>query len=343
MNEDLADSQKEVSEAQKDVNALIKVFSDNFDENTFGDLADGAKDFADSLKEVSDSDLSKDTFAEDSVDAFIDSRNEITKAAEKAAGEIEAIEKRKNNKLLQEHVDYNLALANEDKKAHDKKIELDQDTREKRFAIAQTGAQAISMIGNQLFTNAQINRDNDLNAFIEGKQVELEAAGDNAQKRAAIEGQIREKEKQANRKAAKAAKAAALFNIAISTAQAILQVTAQTGVAAPFIIPSIIALGVIQAGAVASQPLPAFEKGGVMEKTGLAQVSEAGREMIIDPKGNVTMTGNKGAELREIEGGSTILNNAITEGILSKGMINSNDVNNASSSNIQAHYEIRKG
>ena len=68
----------------------------------------------------------------------------------------------------------------------------------------------------------------------------------------------------------------------------------------------------------------------------MAQVSEAGREMIIDPKGNITMTGNKGAELREIEGGSTILNNAITEGILSKGMINSNDVNNASSSNIQA-------
>ena len=79
-----------------------------------------------------------------------------------------------------------------------------------------------------------------------------------------------------------------------------------------------------------------------MEKTGLAQVSEAGREMIIDPKGNVTMTGNKGAELREIEGGSTILNNAITEGILSKGMINSNDVNNASSSNIQALMRLER-
>jgi hypothetical protein len=57
--------------------------------------------------------------------------------------------------------------------------------------------------------------------------------------------------------------------------------------------------------------------------------------MIIDPKGNITMTGNKGAELREIEGGSTILNNAITESILKKGLLNNNDVNNGASANIQ--------
>ena len=126
------------------------------------------------------------------------------------------------------------------------------------------------MIGNQLFTNAQINRDNDLNAFIEGKQVELDAAGDNAQKRAAIEDQIRKKEKQANIKAAKEGKKQALFNIAIGTAQAVVNALASCRLHLVFVVAGTTAvLGAVQAGLVASQPLPAFEKGGVMEKTGI--------------------------------------------------------------------------
>ena len=145
-------AQESLNKTQKEYNELLELFKNNFTPDTFKEMADGAKDFAESIKDASDSDLSKDTFAEDSVDAFIDSRNAITKAAEKGAGEIEDIEKSKNDRLLQEQVDYNLASAALDKTKSDKEVLAAKETREKIFAITQTGAQAISMIGNQLFT-----------------------------------------------------------------------------------------------------------------------------------------------------------------------------------------------
>ena len=196
------------------------------------------------------------------------------------------------------------------KKMVDKKkqseIEITENLKiqsQKRAEIRNASFEAVSMIGNQLFTNAQINRDNDLKAFTDAKQIELEAAGDNAQKRAAIEDQIRKKERAANIKAAKEGKKQALFNIAIGTAQAVVNALAALPPPLSFVVAgTTAALGSLQAGLVASAPLPAFEKGGVMEKTGLAQVSEAGREMIIDPKGNITMTGIKERSLERLKG-----------------------------------------
>ena len=324
-------AQESLNKTQKEYNELLELFKNNFTPDTFKEMADGINESTKDAEKSIDSVIKKMSMFSDA-----SQREFISDFSELIFGKPEDLKSAADRNA--EIVGASLKTMVDDEKAAQTAITENQKIQsQKRAEIRNASFEAVSMIGNQLFTNAQINRDNDLNAFIEGKQVELDAAGDNAQKRAAIEDQIRKKEKQANIKAAKEGKKQALFNIAIGTAQAVVNALASLPPPLSFVVAGTTAvLGAVQAGLVASQPLPAFEKGGVMEKTGLAQVSEAGREMIIDPKGKVTMTGNKGAELREIEGGSTILNNAITEGILSRGMINSNDVNNASSSNIQA-------
>ena len=73
------------------------------------------------------------------------------------------------------------------------------------------------------------------------------------------------------RKQAMFEKVQALFNIAINTAIAVMKVTGQTGIGAPFIIPLIIAAGAIEAATVIAQPLPeipTFAKGTVINKKG---------------------------------------------------------------------------
>ena len=54
------------------------------------------------------------------------------------------------------------------------------------------------------------------------------------------------------------------------------------------------ALGLAQIAVVASQPLPQFEKGGIMHKDGLAIVGDGGRkEVIKNPDGSIQVTPSK--------------------------------------------------
>ena len=88
--------------------------------------------------------------------------------------------------------------------------------------------------------------------------------------------------------------------------------------ALPFILPVIIGTGLAQAGFVASQPLPKFEK-GVEGSTyeGLAIKDEKGAELHYDKKGNIKDFGqNKGAKHTYVERGDTILNASKTKELL---------------------------
>lgn len=221
------------------------------------------------------------------------------------------------------------------------------DGEEKSALIRQTVFDSAEILGNQFFTNNQIRLDNEIKALQDQKAQELALVGDNAEAKAQIEAKFAAKEKQIRRKQAQDNKNQALFNIAINTAQAILQAIAQFGPPpSPAGIAGIAAAGIIgavQAAAVISQPLPAFEKGGIMERTGLAQVSEKGPELIVGPKGNISLTGDKGPELREVEGGSQILTNTITERILSLSGKSAEDNNESSAKLINIINDERNG
>lgn len=87
---------------------------------------------------------------------------------------------------------------------------------------------------------------------------EIAIAGDDAKKKEQIEKKLAEETAKIKRSQAIADKAQALFNIAINTAQAITK-------GPPTLVPLIIALGAIQAAAVAARPIPKFEKGGLVK------------------------------------------------------------------------------
>jgi hypothetical protein len=92
----------------------------------------------------------------------------------------------------------------------------------------------------------------------ENAATEIALAGDDARKKKAIEKNLADEVAKIKRGQAIADKAQALFNIAISTAQNIVK-----GPSA--LIPLYIALGAIQAAAVAARPIPKFEKGGLVK------------------------------------------------------------------------------
>lgn len=221
----------------------------------------------------------------------------------------------------------------------------------------ETAFEAASIAVNQFFDNKSIRRENDFVQFEETQNTEIERL--NAQKerelenenltaeaKAAInrryEGQIGKIEDDIDRKRvalqrkqARAAKAQALFNIALNTAMAIAKTIGQTGF---FGIPLTVivgALGAAQFAAAASQPLPQYAKGTDNAEGGLSIVGEKGRELVREPSGKTYLTGGK-AELRDIPKGSQVLTNAITERILRQREVDQEiESNNKSSSKLQ--------
>jgi tape measure domain-containing protein len=114
-------------------------------------------------------------------------------------------------------------------------------------------------------------------------------AGTSVRKKMAAEEKLYNAKKLAARKAARMEKAQALFNIGLSTAQAIIGIWAQVpkfdlGVSAGVLTAIVAALGAAQMAAVLAQPVPAYEKGGITEG-GVAMVGEKGKELMIMPTG----------------------------------------------------------
>ena len=126
----------------------------------------------------------------------------------------------------------------EDKKAFDQSVQLVNEL----FSLS-------SELSNARIVNLEENAAR-----------EIILAGDDAQKKAGIEKKLADDIAKEKRKQAIADKAAALFNIAINTAQAISKASPN-----PVLIALAIALGAVQAGIVAARPIPKFEKGGIVK------------------------------------------------------------------------------
>jgi hypothetical protein len=189
-----------------------------------------------------------------------------------------------------------------------------------RQARAQAAQQYIDLAANVGNTILQINQmalDNEIIAFQNAKAYELQLAGDNAAQQDAINAKYAKKEKELKQKQAKQNKAVAIFNAIIGTAQAVISGL----MTQPFLPLGIImgalagALGAVQIGLIASQPIPQFAKGTRSAPRGLAMVGERGRELILGANGDVALTGD-GAHLAYLSGGQQIIPNAETERIL---------------------------
>ena len=126
------------------------------------------------------------------------------------------------------------------------------------------------------------------------------------------------KQAEISAKMAKVEKNQALFGIAVRTAMGIMSALTSIPPNVPLSI-AIGATGAVQAGIVASKPIPKFAKGTDYSPAGVALVGERGRELIQTPRGEVFMANNPA--LVNLERGSKVITNRKTEAILQDGNI----------------------
>lgn len=138
------------------------------------------------------------------------------------------------------------------------------------------------------------------------KENEIKQAGNNEKKKEKIEEKYEKKKKEIAIKEAKAEKASGLVSVAISTAQGIMSAWSKGPIYGAIMTALIVAMGAMQMAAIASQPLPAYAKGTRHSKRGPAIVGEKGRELRIEPGGQMSLTSDK-AELTYLKEGTKII------------------------------------
>jgi tape measure domain-containing protein len=126
------------------------------------------------------------------------------------------------------------------------------------------------------------------------------------------EAQLEKKKRKEQTKAAKTKKAFALFDIGLSTAQAILGIWAQFpkfdfGISAGLATIFVSALGAAQIAAVLAQPIPKFEMGTENAPGGWALVDEKRPEVHTDKHDRVKSYGHNKPNLRYMEKGDKII------------------------------------
>lgn len=164
------------------------------------------------------------------------------------------------------------------------------------------------------------------------RDVALAFEGNTVASREEINRQYDERRKQIQRQQAEAQKRNAIFNIAIDTAQAAIATLAQTPLPAglPLLLATL-AFGGIQAGLVASQPIPEFKDGGI-HKGGLMKVNDAPggvfREAVTLPGGktfipegrNVIMDAPAGTKIKKATDTQRDFGDALTRILAGNGI-----------------------
>lgn len=167
------------------------------------------------------------------------------------------------------------------KNINEQELEEERRKQEEKFAIIQAGAELLMNIGSAVSEVYTAGLDNDLAALSKQKDNELAMAGDNAKAKQKIEADFDREQAKIKRKQAVAAKAAALFEIALQTGIAVAKAVAESPLT--FGLPwsgFALANGVIQAALVLAKPIPAFAKGTESSPAGPALVGEKGPELL---------------------------------------------------------------
>lgn len=236
-------------------------------------------------------------YALENVNAQISQIDEILKAQE-ALPENERLSAELIKKYQDDLLDFKLQASNlaveNDKENNKITVEQQKELNEKLIDLGLNLKDALTDLTNAIFDARIANIDAEIERNNEYYDNQIEQAGNNERQKKLIEAERDKKNAELEKKRKKEAYKAAVFNkvmalaeIAINTAIAISKVTAQTGIAAPFLIPGIIALGVIQAATVLATPLPKYKMGRKDGPDEFAVVGDGGRsEVISDPDGS---------------------------------------------------------
>lgn len=218
--------------------------------------------------------------------------------------------------------------------------QLHEEIKKLKGAVLSSGLQIIDNINEA----ANIQREEQLSALEEQKNQELsliqeaqqkEGESDEAfalrqqailERRATIEEDyaqrseaIKRRQKEQQRRQAIFEKTLAITEVAINTAVAIAKAVKDSpwtfGLPASAIAA---AIGAVQIAAIATKPIPSFEKGTGFAPSGLAIVNEQGPELITDKHGNRRIIGTDGPTLTYLQGGERIDTFSNTKKLLSE-------------------------
>jgi len=194
-----------------------------------------------------------------------------------------------------------------------------QTTTEKIAVAFQTMGDTLQEVFNFLNQNRQAAFDKE-NADAERMfEIRKKYAGDSTEAQADLERQLEDKKRDIRIREAKAAKEAALFNIAVNTAQAVVAALATVP---PNIGLSIAvgAIGLAQGIAVASRPLPAYKDGTNYHKGGAALVGDGGKnEVVWQPSHGYSITPNTNT-IMDLQKGSKVYPDIASSGLLNSGL-----------------------
>lgn len=192
--------------------------------------------------------------------------------------ELEYLESHKDD-LFRTEEDYQNAIIELQKEKAEEQLRIAQDRADKEMQIQDSIIQMTISGLNAAVEIYKYNSDSRIAKIEQEKEASISAAGDNAAAKERIEKAFNKKIAAEKRKQAQADKAAALFNIAISTAQAVAKIWAEVpkadfGVSTIILTGLAIAQGAIQAALVASKPIPKFWKGTQNAPEGPALVND---------------------------------------------------------------------
>ncbi len=189
------------------------------------------------------------------------------------------------------------------------------------LAIIDNLAQGRAIQREQELAALEEQKDRELALIQDAQQKEGESDAAFAARQLAIEEQriqveqqianrkeaIERKQREDERRQAIFGKTLAITEIAISTAVAIAKAVRASPITFGLPFSAIAAaIGAAQIAAVATKPIPSFEKGTMFAPEGLAIVNEQGPELITDRHGNRRIIGSDGPTLTYLQGGERI-------------------------------------
>jgi hypothetical protein len=228
---------------------------------------------------------------------------------------------------------YGLDVTNIDRQIANVRQQLSQESTDKMIEDQERLQEAVNQIGGELvntydaFLTARVERN--LEALEQQladedfkKEGSLRIAGDDAQAKALIEQNFAIKQKEIQREQAKEKRKLAVFDkarsaaeIGINTAKGISTAVAASPLTFGLPWSAFVAVtGALQLAQVLATPIPAFAKGTMSSPEGMALIGEAGRELRINPSGDISVVDRP--QVAYLERGTKIIPNTPTEQLL---------------------------
>lgn len=204
------------------------------------------------------------------------SKTGLAKMTQKEQEVIEADGLKSNQKYLNEK------LKQAEKEASDER-KIQEGLKKAKVDLAIQAGNAIFEFSNMAFQK-------ELNQLQVEKDTKLNNSKLTTEQRAKIEAEYTKKQNEIKAKEAKNSKLQAMFNIAINTIQGVSAASAMPPLfAANPMIPWLIAMGILQSGLVAAQPIPKYAK-GTQSAAEAGIFGEAGRELMVTRLGETILT-----------------------------------------------------